>query len=158
MIEHTQQSLDSMADCKGTQKIALMKIPSPLMIPTTGCKSPGPTQKCRSLQQVRVFSPALHTYSQCSGDSPVSICWHWTPFPLTALGNIWRTNHPFYSLPYGVNWGERKSHYSPLGHKGTSLHKTQQGSGAATEVIHSLSCMWVETHALKMIRLHIRLI
>lgn len=36
---HTQQSLESMAGFKGTQKFSLMKIQSPLMLPTTGCIS-----------------------------------------------------------------------------------------------------------------------
>lgn len=38
-MAHTQRSLESMAGCKGTQKFSLMKILSPLMIPTTGCVS-----------------------------------------------------------------------------------------------------------------------
>lgn len=126
-MEHTQQSLESAADCKGTQKFSLMRILSPLMIPTTGCVSHQHQLKCAAVSNKYMSFPALHRYSQSSGDSHVSICWHSTPFPLTALGKIWRTNNPFYSFPYGVNWGERKSYYSPLGHKGTSLHKKTTG-------------------------------
>lgn len=60
-MEHTQQSLESVADCKGTQKFSRMKILSPLMIPTTGCVSHQDQLKCAAVSNKYTSFPQPHT-------------------------------------------------------------------------------------------------